>query len=172
MSAVALDTERLTIRGHRALDLEDCAAMWGDPGVTRFIGGKPASREDVWRKVLIHAGHWSLLGFGYWVVREKSSGRFVGEVGFANFMRAVDPPLGDAPEAGWALSPSAHGRGFATEALRAATAWADTHFTSRRTVCMIDPANAPSLRVAEKIGYREYARTTYHGDPTILFERK
>ncbi len=145
--------------------------MWGDPAVTRFIGGKPASREDVWRKVLMHAGHWSLLGFGYWVVREKSSGRFVGEVGFANFMRDVDPPLEGAPEAGWALSPSAQGRGFAAEALRAAIAWADTHFTSRRTVCLIDPANAPSLRVAEKVGYREYARTTYHGDPAILLER-
>ena len=36
---------------------------------------------------------------------------------------------------------------------------------------MIAPDNAPSLRVARKCGYAEYARTTYKGEPTMLFER-
>jgi RimJ/RimL family protein N-acetyltransferase len=37
---------------------------------------------------------------------------------------------------------------------------------------MIDPGNAASMRVAEKCGYREYARATYKGQPTILYERR
>ena len=49
---------------------------------------------------------------------------------------------------------------------------AGTNGVSAAQVILIDPANAPSLRLAEKVGYREYARTTYHGDPTILLERK
>lgn len=167
-----IDTERLTLRLHRLEDFSDSCAMWGDPAVTRFIGGRTATEEEVWQRLLRYAGHWTLLGFGYWAVRERGSDRFVGEAGFANAKRALEPPFGDAPEIGWALVPSAHGKGFATEAVRAVLAWGAASFgPERRTVCMIDPANLPSIRVAQKCGYREYARTTYKGDPTILYER-
>ncbi len=168
----ALDTERLTLRGHRLDDFADCAAMWADPVVVRHIGGRPFGGEEVWTKLLRYVGHWALLGFGYWVVRERAGGRFVGEVGFADFHRDIAPPLAGTPEIGWALAAWAHGRGFATEAVRAAVAWGDAHFDGARTVCLIDPANAASLRVAAKCGYREAARTSYHGEPTILFERR
>jgi len=55
--------------------------MWGDPIVTRHIGGKPFSAEEVLGEAPALRRHWSLMGFGYWVIEEKSSGRFVGEVG-------------------------------------------------------------------------------------------
>lgn len=145
--------------------------MWADPLVTRYIGGRPFAADEVWGRLLRYVGHWALLGFGYWTVRERSSGRFVGEVGFAYYRRALDPPLGDVPESGWALAPWAQGQGFATEAVGAALAWADTHFAGGRTVCMIDVANGPSLRVATKCGYREFTRTQFKGEPVILLER-
>jgi RimJ/RimL family protein N-acetyltransferase len=76
------------------------------------------------------------------------------------------------PELGWALVPSAHGKGYATEALRAAIAWGDTHFESDRTVCIIDPGNDASARVADKLGLREYSRVTNkEGEIKILLER-
>jgi len=167
----AIDTERLALRGHRLDDFDDCAAMWADPVVTRHIGGKPFSKEDVWKRVLGYAGHWSLMGFGYWVIREKASGRFVGEVGFADFKRQIEPSLEGVPEIGWALATWAHGKGFATEAVRAALTWSETHFESRRTVCLINPDNLASIRVAGKCGYKEFARTTYKDQPTIIFDR-
>ncbi|MDB4966166.1 MAG: family acetyltransferase [Myxococcales bacterium] len=167
-----LDTPRLTFRGHRLEDFDECAALWADPVVTRFIGGKPASREEVWARLMRYVGHWALLGYGYWVVRERASGRFVGEVGLADFRRAVDPPLDGAPECGWVLSPWAHGQGFATEAVSAVLAWGATRFDAGvRTVCLIDPGNVASIRVAAKCGYTELARTTYKGEPTILYQR-
>lgn len=166
-----LVTRRLTLRPHGRDDFADSAAMWGDAGVTRHIGGRPFSAEECWARLLRYAGLWALLGYGYWVVRERGTDRFVGEVGFGNFHRDLDPPFGDTPEAGWALTPAAHGQGYAGEALAAALAWADERFDGGRTVCMIDPANVPSLRVAEKAGYREYARTEFKETPTILFER-
>ncbi|MFN3524405.1 MAG: GNAT family N-acetyltransferase [Phenylobacterium sp.] len=169
--APPLDTERLTLRGHTVEDFAESAAMWGDPEVTRFIGGRPFSAEEVWSRLLRYAGHWALKGYGYWVVRERGSGRFVGEVGFADFRRAIEPPLGEAPEAGWVLSPWAHSKGFGSEAVRALHAWGDKAFGGARTVCLIAPENAPSLALAARVGYREYARSTYHDAPTILLER-
>lgn len=169
--APPIETERLTLRGHVIDDFADSAAMWGDPQVTRFIGGRPSTEEEVWSRLLRYAGHWALKGYGYWAVRERSSGRFVGEVGFADFRRAIDPPLGDAPEAGWALAAWAHGQGFGGEAVRALMAWGDQTFGAR-TVCMIAPENVPSIALAGKVGFREYARSVYHDAPTILFERR
>ena len=173
MTALApiLTTPRLVLRGHTAADLDATAAMWADPGVTRHIGGVPSTREESWARLLRYAGLWPLLGFGYWLVEDRATGRFLGEVGFADFHRDVEPSLSDALEAGWVLHPAAHGRGFATEALQAALAWADAHLSPRRSVCMIAPENAASLRVAQKCRYLEYARTTYKGAPTLLLER-
>jgi RimJ/RimL family protein N-acetyltransferase len=68
-----IETERLNMRGHRMEDFSDCAAMWADAGVTRYIGGKPFSREEVWARMLRYVGHWSWLGFGYWAIEEKST---------------------------------------------------------------------------------------------------
>lgn len=171
----ALDTARLTLRGHTLADFDACAAMWADPAVTRYIGGRPSTEEEVWARVLRYAGLWALLGFGYWVVRERGAGRFVGEVGFADFRRDLTPSLDGAPEVGWALATWAHGRGFATEAVRAALAWGDAHLlhggAAGRTVCLIHPEHVASIRVAEKCGYREAARTTYQGGATLIFER-
>ena len=169
--APALDTERLTLRGHAPADFDDCLAMWSDPRVTRHIGGRPLSAEEVWARMLRYAGLWTLLGFGYWVVRERRTGRFVGEVGIADFRRDLDPPLDGTPEVGWALAPWAHGHGFATEAVRAALAWGDAALRPARAVCLIAPENAASIRVAEKCGFRERGRATYGAAPTLVFER-
>lgn len=166
-----LASERLTLRGHVVDDFGASAAMWAEPEVTRHIGGRAFTQEESWSRLLRYVGHWSALGFGYWVVTEKLTGRFVGEVGFADFKREIVPSLAGVPEIGWALATWAHGNGFATEAVRAAIAWGETHFKSARTVCLIDPGNLASLRVAAKCGYKELVRTTYKGSPTILFER-
>jgi len=169
--APVLETERLVLRGHVPEDLADSAALWGDPEVTRFIGGRPFTEEETWSRLLRYVGHWAALGYGYWVVVERASGRFVGEVGLADFRRAIVPSLDGAPEAGWVLAPWSHGRGFATEAVGAALAWYEGRFGPTRTVCIIDPAHAASLRVAARCGFRELARTTYHDAPTVVMER-
>ena len=51
-------------------------------------------------------------------------------------------------------------------------AWGDEIFGNAKTVCIIDPDHAVSIRVARKCGYREVLRTTYHDGTTILFERQ
>jgi RimJ/RimL family protein N-acetyltransferase len=158
------------MRGYEAEDLDALAATWADASVARHIGGRPATREEAWARLLRYVGHWSLLGFGYWVVEERASGAFLGEIGFADFKRDIEPGFGDALEAGWALAPSAQGRGYATEAVRAALRWADGSL-GRRAVCMIAPENEPARRLALRCGFVEFAQATYREQPTLLFER-
>jgi RimJ/RimL family protein N-acetyltransferase len=166
-----LETERLLLRRHHLDDFPHSAAMWADPNVTRFIREKPFTREESWARFLRYIGHWKILGFGYWVVLDKATNQFSGEVGFANFRRNIEPSLEDTPEIGWALTPPVQGKGYATEAVRAVVAWGENHFGSARTACIIAPENLASIRVAQKCGYRELQHTTYMSHPTIMFVR-
>jgi len=171
MECPIIETERCRMRRHQIEDFAHCAAMWADHVVTRYIGGRPFSEEESWARLLRYIGHWSLMGFGYWAVEEKATGNFIGELGFADFKRDIRPSIDGMPELGWAFVSSIHGKGYATETVRAAVAWGDSHFGSVRTVCLIHPENLASVRVAEKCGYKEWHRTTYKGQPTLLYAR-
>ncbi|MER9104584.1 GNAT family N-acetyltransferase [Mesorhizobium sp. M7A.F.Ca.US.010.02.1.1] len=170
-SAPVIETKRTILRAHRLDDFDAYAAMWTDPVVTRFIGGKPRTREESWMRFLRHAGLWSLLGYGFWAIEEKATGRFIGEAGFHDLKRDMEPSIEGIPEAGWALVPAVHGAGFATEVVARVLAWGEAIFGREKTVCIIDPENGASLRVAAKCGYREVVKTTYHDTPTILLAR-
>jgi RimJ/RimL family protein N-acetyltransferase len=162
-----IETDRLRLRGYRPSDLDDCVALWTHLDVLRYTTRRPQTREEIWGRILRYIGHWAVAGYGLWAAEDKESGRLIGDVGFADFKRDITPSLGTAPEAAWVLAPWAHGRGFATEAVRAMHTW----LGPKRTVCIIDPGNTASIRVAEKAGYRELLRTTYKDEPMIVFER-
>jgi RimJ/RimL family protein N-acetyltransferase len=152
-AAPGLETERLRLRGHGVGDLADCAAIWSEPDVVRYTIREPSSPQRTWLRMLGYRGHWALLGFGYWAVEEKRSGRCIGELGFADFKRPLTLSLDGMPELGWVLAPWAQGKGYATEALQAVVAWGDQQFLSRRTVCIIHRDNHRSFRLAAKLGY-------------------
>lgn len=164
-----LETPRLVLRGHTPADLDDAVALWSDPEVVRRIAGKPLSREEVWARLLRYIGHWALAGYGLWQIRERATGRFVGEAGIADFQRDIAFSFGGAPEAAWVLGAAARGQGYATEAMAAVMAWSATMHP--RTVCIINPDNEPSLRVAARIGFRQIARVDYKTGQVVVFER-
>ena len=170
-----IETPRLKLRAHRLEDLDAYNAMWGDSDVVRYIGGTPFNAHEVWQRFLRNRGHWVTMGYGYWVMEERATGRFLGELGFANFRRpwspAVAESLFDVPEAGWVLAPAAHGAGIASEATAAIHDWADTVHDWKRTFCCIAPGNGASIRVAEKLGYVERFTTLLGGKDTLVFER-
>ena len=171
MAVPVLETSRLRLRGFRAADFEPWLAMCQLPAFHRYLTPEPMPAEEVWKLLLRSAGHWVVLGYGFWAVEEKASGRFVGGTGFLSLHRAIEPPLGEAPEIGWVLHPDVHGQGYASEAVAAVLAWGESHFGPVRTVCIIHPENQASLRLAAKFGYHEYARAPYHGDSVVLLER-
>jgi RimJ/RimL family protein N-acetyltransferase len=170
-AAPTIETERLCLRGHDIGDFEDCVTMWSDPQVIRYTIKEASSRQRTWMRILGYRGHWALLGFGYWAVQEKASGRYIGELGFADFKRAMKLSIDGMPELGWALIPWAHGRGYATEALRAAVAWGDEQFQLRRTVCIIHRDNQRSFRVAEKLGYDVVLQASSEAEPDAILAR-
>ena len=166
-----IETERLRLRRPTPDDFDASYAMWSDPRVTEHIGGTPSTRGQAWSRLLAVFGHWAIYPFGSFVVEEVSSGAFVGEVGLSHFKRDITPPIDAFPEAGWALSPGMHGRGYATEALRALLSWADATIDAPRIVALITETNMASLRVAAKTGFREFTRTAFNGKQVIMFER-
>lgn len=166
-----LVSPRLLLRAATAEDFEASAAMWGDPEVVRFIGGQTRDRQDAWFTLCRMRGMWEISGFGNWVVCDRETGEFLGEVGLANFMRGLEPDISDIPEAGWVYAPYAHGKGYATEALSTVLAWADETLEAPRIACIIDPDNKASRRVAEKCGFDFVTDTTYRDSPVQLFQR-
>lgn len=168
--APTIETARLVMRGHRLEDFAPVAAAWKDPEVVRYIG-QPSTEEESWARFLRNSALWRMLGYGYWAVTEKATGRFAGEVGFADFKRDIEPSLKGVPEIGWVLARWSHGLGYATEAAQAAIRWLESALEPQRTVCIIDHGNRASLRVAEKCGYREFARTQYKGSTVVMLER-
>jgi RimJ/RimL family protein N-acetyltransferase len=169
--APLIETSRLKLRSHELADFDACVAMWSDPAVVRYIGGKPFPRAQSWARLLTYIGHWSMMGFGFWAVEERETGQFIGELGFAHFKRDIHPAMENIPEAGWAFTSSSHGKGYASEALNAVMSWGDSHLSVKKSVCIISPENKASLRIAEKLGYREFARETYLERPILLFDR-
>lgn len=167
----ALRTARLLLTPHAEPDLDAMAAIWADPRTTEHIGGRPLSREETWRNLQRHVGHWAMFGWGYLAVRDAATGALLGEVGLMDSRRDTAPSFEGVPEAGWAFAPAAWGKGYAREAVSALLAWADARGMAR-TVCLIDPANAPSIRLAEALGYRTASEVAYRGAVSLLFERK
>lgn len=167
-----LETERLVLSAHTTDDFAALAAMWAEPAaVAHIFGGTPSTRRDSWMRMLWYQGLWPLLGYGYWAVREKASGRYVGDLGFADFYRDIEPPIRGIPEAGWTLAGWAHGQGYATEALRAALDWLDAQPRFERSVCLITPANRASLRVADKSGYANPLAVRMNDQDSLLLTR-
>ena len=171
MSLPVLTTARLTLTAPDLSDFEDSAAMWSDPLVTRHVGGRTSTPEESWARLLRARGLWALLGYGYWAARETATGRYVGEIGFGDFRRALTPSIDGIPEMGWVLASWAHGKGFAAEAVAAGLAWGEGQWGAGPVVCIIDPGNAPSLKRAERMGFSEVARPTYKETPTVLLRR-
>ena len=171
-TAPVLETERTVLRPHRPEDFDAYTAMGADPLVFRFIGGRARTREESWQRLLRHAGMWSFMGFGSWAIEEKGTGRFLGEAGFHELRRAIQPSFEGTPEAGWGLVSEAHGKGLATEVVSRFLEWGDRAFEGGRTVCIVEPANPASLKVAQKCGYREYARSFYLDHEMVLLERR
>ena len=164
-------TARLRLRPHTPDDIDAATAMWADRTVTRFTGGRAFTREESWARLLRYTGTWDWFGYGFWAVEEIESGSYVGQLGLGEFARDTVPPLPLVPEVGWSFVAAAHGRGFASEGVRAALAWADANVTADRTMCLIDPANIASIRVARRCGFAAVDPVVYKTTSSLRFER-
>ena len=149
-----VQTERLRLRLWRDDDLADLERLNSDPRFLRFLtpGGEAYPPGWTADKLARMQRDWEENGWGSWALEQRDSGRFVGRIGFQ--LHRLWP---DDVELGWGVDPEVWGRGYATEAALAALRQAFEGAGFSRVVSILHPENAPSIRVAEKIGERPYA---------------
>lgn len=164
MSAIELETDRLLLRMWREeTDFEPYAEMSADENVMRYLGGKPFDRLESWRSMAFHIGHWELRGYGHWAVEEKSTGQFIGRIGFLN------PQGWPAFEIGWTLASHAWGKGYASEGARRALAYGFDELDKTHIISLINPDNKNSIKVAERLGETLEGKTQLFGHDVLIY---
>lgn len=168
---VVVETKRTRLRPHCYADFQDMAAFWADPAIVEYIMPGPLPRSEAWTRLLRYVGHWAMLPYGYWVVEDKGTGEFLGEVGFADWKREIEPSIEGLPEMGWAIKPSAQGQGLATEVIPAALNWADKNIDSKQTVALINPIHEVSIKIARKVGFDGPEAVPFRNSSILVFRR-
>ncbi len=142
-----IETERLVLRMPEGRDFDDYAQLHADPDAARHIGGV-LTRSAAWRKFLQMPGAWWMQGYAMFTVVEKSTGDWLGQTG------PWQPEGWPGTEVGWALKRSAWGKGYAREAAIATIDWAFEKLGWTEVIHSIDPENAASRKLAERLGSR------------------
>lgn len=148
---------RLTFREMTPDDLDDMAALLGDPEVMTYYP-RPKTRDEAAHWIEWNRGLYRTRGYGLWLLT-TSDGSFVGDCGLTP--QPVDGVT--ELEVGYHVVPALQGRGYATEAAAASRDFACAVLGARRLIAIIHPDNRASRRVAEKIGLRAEKRATVHG---------
>ena len=169
--APRIETERLVLRAWRKDDFRPYHALIQHRAVHRHFGPDPMGLEECWRRVTAAAGGWQFNGFGTWVVERKADGKLLGNVGLFTAWRDLEPEFGEEPEMGWIMAAETHGQGLASEAGRAAIQWAEANLDPTPIWAIIAPANEPSLKLAERLGFERVHEIPYQGDPTLVLKR-
>lgn len=139
-----LQTERLRLRPPRLSDF----AVYADIALSprgRFLLEAP-DREAAWYDFMNMVACWLMRGHGLWTVERKQDGAAVG------FVLIGFEPGDHEPELGYMFAAEAEGRGYATEAARAAKVYAFHTLGFSTLVSTIDHDNAASFRVARRLG--------------------
>lgn len=143
-----LKTPRLGFSCWSMDDLPLALALWGDPCVTRLIGG-PLSPEEAEQRLRSEIASMSAYGVQYWPIFLLAGGAHAGCCGLRPY-RSQDRIY----ELGFHLRPAYWGQGLATEAGRAAVAYAFERLGAAALFAGHHPANATSRAVLEKLGFR------------------
>jgi len=159
-----LRTERLLMRGWRDDDFEAWTRILGEPLVALGIGHPTGMTPgEAWRHMAAMAGHWELKGFGNWVLEELSTGEVVGRAG------PYEPAGWPGLEIGWTVGRDHWGKGYAPEAARESARWVHDVLGADHFISVIDPANARSIRVAEKLGEKLEGEFSYAGFDLLVY---
>lgn len=158
-----LETPRLRLVPIAAAHFEALAAMYADPEVAKFLDGAPLGRDEAWRRLALHAGHWVLRGYGNFACMEKSSGVVVGRCG------PWFPEGWPALEIGYSLLREFWGRGYAAEAAIACARHAYQSLRAPEVISLVSPDNVRSQRVVERGGAKFGREVVLRGHRLRIF---
>jgi RimJ/RimL family protein N-acetyltransferase len=170
-------TERLYARPFVLDDAEDAFAMYGDPEVMRYLMGsavvQSVEEQRSWLAERIAKYGAMTGGLGAWALVERASERVVGTTLCKHPPDAANAIAPDV-EIGWHLARRCWGRGYATEAGNALIRYGLHELGLERLIALIEPPNARSVAVAQRIGMTSagLTRAFYGGDALLLWERR
>lgn len=169
-----LETERLILRALSMDDLDALAAIYDDPVVRRFFPEGTLTYEETREELAwIIDVYYARYGFGLWATILKETGAFIGRCGLLPWKIVREPdgrpgldgadefPDADAQievEVAYLLARSTWGQGLGTEAARSIVAHAFEDLHLSRLICLFEPENNASRKVAEHVGF------TYEND--------
>jgi RimJ/RimL family protein N-acetyltransferase len=162
---VELTTPRLRLRPFAAADRVAIHAIYADPVVMRHVGHGPhRSLADTDTALQAFGRMLAERGISFLAVEERATGRVIGDAG-------LYPVEGteDEVELGYTLARDAWGRGFGTEAAGALLEHARAALPVSRVMATVDPANAASRHVLEKLGLREHGERIAYGRPHAVY---
>jgi len=160
-----LHTERLALRAPAARDWPLFNQFVASPRAA-FIRSSDYREDQSWRAFGHVIGHWVLRGFGSFVFTLRGDDRALGMVG------PWFPAGWPEPEIGWTVwDAAAEGRGYAFEAARTTLAHAFRDLGWPTAVSYIDPANARSIALAERLGAVRDVGAASPGDGSALVFR-
>jgi RimJ/RimL family protein N-acetyltransferase len=145
-----LSTERLQLRRWRDTDLDPFAAMNADPVVMEYFHHGVRSRTETADFMARIEQEFESRGFGLWAVEVPGVAPFIGFVGL--HAATFEAPFTPAVEVGWRLARPHWGKGFATEAARAAVAFGFARGGLDEIVSFTSVGNVRSQRVMQRIG--------------------
>ncbi|MFD1160427.1 GNAT family N-acetyltransferase [Roseovarius aestuarii] len=159
--APTIDTSDLILRGYREDDFE-AMASFGASERARFVGG-PQDQWSSWRAFLAGIGHWTLRGYGMWMVEHRETGQVAGRVGM------IFNDGWHEPELGWHIYDGFEGKGYAYQACLAARSYSARHFGLDAVISYISPENIRSVALADRLDARFECEGELLGKPCHIY---
>ena len=143
-----VETERLNLRRLTVDDSSFILTLLNDPSFKQNIGDRGVRSLADARLYILNgpAASYERNGFGLYLV-ELKNGRI--PIGICGLVKR--PFLSDA-DIGYAFLPAFWSKGYAVESAAAVKEYAANHLGMKRVLAIVNPDNASSIRVFEKIG--------------------
>ncbi|MEO1544792.1 MAG: GNAT family N-acetyltransferase [Pseudomonadota bacterium] len=160
-----LTTDRLILRPPKPDDVDPCIDFIITDRAKFVGGGTDKTRADAWRAAAIVFGHWTIREWGLLVMELQDTGKAIGSIG------PWYPEGWPEKELGWSIWSADHeGQGYAAEALTRTRQWAFEDLGWDTAVSYIDPENARSIALAERVGCTvDPSAAAPDDDPTIIY---
>ncbi len=149
MEIPTIETPHLILRGWRPEDAETWYDLLQEPDILQYFPNPkspPKAKADEY--IAHHLDQWERFGCGHWAVVTRNDGHVVGWNGLEYL-----PELRET-ELAYLLSKRVWGRGYATEAARAAVRFGFETAQLDQIIGLVHPQNTGSVRVLEKCGMR------------------
>lgn len=160
-----IETERLRLVPFAEPHVGGLFEMNSDPAVMRYLGD-PQSREDVAKSIARQQEKWAKFGFGWWAILLRATDTLIGAACLQHLAHIEDAPL----EIGWRLMTTYQGKGYATEAGRAAMEFGFDTIGEDYLVAVTHPDNLGSQKVMQRLGMTYIGIQRHYDEDCVTYE--